>query len=130
MRIGISLVGAVAGAAIVAMTATFALGAANEEVKHVPLGGSLTGQTGDRYFGVYVPTRFGGVLTIKATSGTVEEIVGPDGRPRTNGEEIGSDQQGWYRFKVVNSEKDAPYSVHTAFVQTGLSKRLPWNFYY
>ncbi|WP_435008343.1 hypothetical protein P12x_005574 [Tundrisphaera lichenicola] len=130
MRIGIRLVGAVAGAAIVAMTATFALGAASEEVKHVPLGGSLTGQQGDRYFGVYVPTRFGGVLTIKASSGTVEEIVGPDGKTRKNGEEVGTDQQGWYRFKVGQVEPDSRYTVETSFVQLGLSKRLPWNFYY
>jgi len=131
MRIGIRLVGALAGAAIVAMTATMALAAsAIEEVKHVPLGGSLTGQVGERYFGVYVPTRFGGTLTIKATSGTVEEIVGPDGKPRKNGEEVGNDQQGWYRFKVVKPEQDAPYTIETTFEQVGLSSRQPWNFYY
>ena len=131
MRIGIRLIGAVTGAAIVAMTATIALGArAGDEVKHVPLGGSLTGQRGDRYFGVYVPTRFGGALTIKATSGTVEEIVGPDGKQRVNGQEIGNDQQGWYRFKVTTPDQDTPYSVETGFVQLGLSKRIPWNFYY
>src|SRR4051812_31889982 len=49
MRIGIRLAGALAGVSILAMVATIALGAAaSEEVKHVPLGGSLTGQTGDR----------------------------------------------------------------------------------
>src|ERR1700739_3861964 len=95
-----------------------------------PLGGSLTGQVGERYFGVYVPTRFGGTLTIKASSGTVEEIVGPDGRERGDGHESGSDQQGWYRFKVAGPEQDAPYPVETSFVQVGLSNRIPWNFYY
>ncbi len=113
------------------MVATVALGAgASEEVKHVPLGGSLTGQLGDRYYGVYVPTRFGGNLTITSSAGTVEEIVGPDGKPRNSGEEVGNDQQGWFRFKVAGAEKDQPYSVDTKFVQTGLSKRQPWNFYY
>jgi hypothetical protein len=131
MRIGIRLVGTVAGAAIVAMVATMALGAvAGEEVRHVPLGGSLTGQVGERYFGVYVPTRFGGTLTIKASSGAIEEIVGPDGKARINGQEVGNDQQGWYRFKVANSEKDQSYTVETSFVQVALSKSLPWNFYY
>src|SRR5947209_1268999 len=120
MRIGIRLVGALAGAAIVAMVATIAVGAgAVEEVRHVPLGGSLTGQVGERYFGVYVPTRFGGTLTIKASSGSVEEIVGPDGRARVNGQEVGNDQQGWYRFKVANLDKERPYSVETSFVQVG-----------
>jgi hypothetical protein len=131
MRIGIRLIGAVASTAVVAMTATFALGArASDEVRHVPLGGSLTGQVGDRYFGVYVPTRFGGVLTIKASSGTVEEIVGPDGRQRRNDQEVGNDQQGWFRFRIANPEPGQPYAVETTFVQLGLSNRLPWNFYY
>ena len=34
-----------------------------------PLGGSLDGQSGDHYYGVYVPTRFGGELKVKATDG-------------------------------------------------------------
>ncbi len=131
MRIGIRLVGGVAGAALVALATSVALGAAaSEVVKQVPLGGSLTGQVGERYFGVYVPTRFGGTLTIKASSGTVEEIVGPDGKPRKNSEEVGNDQQGWYRFKVASPEADARYSVESKFEQVGLSSRLPWNFYY
>ncbi len=131
MRIGNRLAGAMAGAAIVAMMATMALGAGpGEEVKHVPLGGSLTGQVGDRYFGVYVPTRFGGTLTIKASSGSVEEIIGPDGKDRKNAEEVGTDKQGWYRFKVVSADKDKPYTVDTSFVQVALSKRQPWSFYY
>ena len=130
MRIGFSLAGAVV-AVIVAVTATSAHGAmASEEVKHVPLGGALTGQVGDRYFGVYVPTRFGGNLTIKSSSGTVSEITGPDSKPRTNGDEIGNDQQGWFRFKVTGAEAERPYTVETSFVQTALSKRIPWNFYY
>ena len=132
MRIGIRLVGIIAGVLVVAMTAaTITVAAApSEEVKHVPLGGTLTGQTGDRYFGVYVPTRFGGNLTIIPSSGEVEEITGPDNKPKRNGEEIGDDQQGWYRFKVVNAEEGSTYSVETKFVQVGQSKRLPWNFYY
>ncbi len=130
MRIGIRLVGAVAGA-LVAMAATMTPAAgANEEVKHVPLGGSLTGQLGDRYFGVYIPTRFGGNLSITSTSGTVGEIVGPDGKERKNGDDVGDDHQGWFRFKVADAEKDHPYTVETKFVQTGLSRRQPWNFYY
>ena len=131
MRIGIRLVGAVASLAIVAMAAAMAGGAsAFEEVKHVPLGGSLTGQVGERYYGVYVPTRFGGTLTIKTTSGTIDEIVGPDGKPRKNGEEVGNDQQGWFRFKVAAPEQDARYTIETSFVQVAQSNRQPWNFYY
>jgi hypothetical protein len=94
----------------------------------VPLGGALEGQTGDRYYGVYVPTRFGGQLTIKTTAGTVDEIKGPDGRQRLNGHEVGDNQHGWYTFKV--SEASKPYAVTTTFVQVGQSLRKPWNFYY
>src|SRR5262245_27144849 len=47
---------------------------AAERVTTVPLGGSLQGQNGDRYFGVFVPTRFGGQLTIKSSLGKITEI--------------------------------------------------------
>ncbi len=132
MRIGFRLVGMIVGAALVAMVATTTAPAAGpgEEVKHVPLGGTLTGQTGDRYFGVYVPTRFGGNLTITPSSGTVEEIMGPDNKPRSNGDETGVDGQGWYRFKVAKADEGKPYSVETKFIQVAQSRRLPWNFYY
>src|SRR5579871_2355518 len=112
MRIGNRLVGRVAGAIVAVLTATSAPRAvADEQVQPVPLGGSLTGQKGDRYFGVYVPTRFGGVLTIKSTSGKVQAIKGPDGRERRNGEEVGTDKHGWYTFKVSEPEKDKSYAV-------------------
>ena len=51
-----------------------------EHVTTVPLGGSLDGQSGDRYFGVYVPTRFGGELKVKTTAGQVVELKGPERR--------------------------------------------------
>ncbi|WP_435019873.1 hypothetical protein TA3x_001524 [Tundrisphaera sp. TA3] len=132
MRIGISHVSLLSRAIVIAMAAMVAQGArAEEEVRHVPLGGSLTGQVGDRYYGVFVPTKFGGNLTIKASAGTVESITGPDGKARKNGEDVGtSNSQGWYTFKVTVPEKDARYTVETQFVQTALSSRLPWNYYY
>ena len=81
MRIGSRLGGAAAWAAIALVVAgTGAATGPQERVQPVPLGGSLTGQEGDRFFGVYVPTRYGGNLTINATDGEVGRIVGPDGR--------------------------------------------------
>ncbi len=131
MRIGNRLVGRVAGAIVAVLAATSAPRAvADEQVQPVPLGGSLTGQKGEKYFGVYVPTRFGGVLTVKSTSGKVQTIKGPDGRERKNGEEVGNDKHGWYTFKVAEPEKDKPYTVETTFVQAAQSTRQPWNFYY
>src|SRR4051812_45746477 len=65
MRIGNKLGGATAWAAVVAaLTALSAPAGAAERVQPVPLGGVTAEQTGDRGFGVYVPTRFGGVLTV------------------------------------------------------------------
>jgi uncharacterized protein (DUF2147 family) len=131
MRIGNRLVGMIAGAIVAVVTAASTSGVeAAEQVQPVPLGGSLTGQKGDKYYGVYVPTRFGGILSIKSTSGKVQEIKGPNGKERRNGEEVGTDQHGWYTFKVTDPEKDKAYKVETTFVQNGLSARQPWNFYY
>jgi hypothetical protein len=75
-----------------------------------------------------VPTRFGGELTIKTSSGNLSALKGPDGRERTNGGEVGVNAQGWYTFKVSGAEK--PYKIETTFIQVGQSIRKPWNFYY
>jgi hypothetical protein len=130
MRIGIRLGGCVIGAFFAFLG--MATGAqAAERVTTLPLGGSLAGQNGDHFFGVYIPTRFGGELTVKASSGKVVELKGPNGpieKPRTNGQEIGFDQQGWYSFRVVGAQN--PYTVETTFIQVGQSLKKPWNFYY
>ncbi len=99
-----------------------------ERVESVPLGGSLENQSGQRHFGVYVPTRFGGVLTIKVSTGIVGKIIGPDGRERSNGEDVGNEQNGWFTFRIAGAS--GPYSVETSLVQLGQSARTPWNFYY
>jgi hypothetical protein len=131
MRIRNGLVGRVAGSIVARIAVTSAPRAvADERVQPVILGGSLSGQKGEKHFGVYVPTRFGGVLEVKASSGKVEALKGPDGKDRRNGQEVGNDQHGWYTFKVASPDKDKPYTVETTFVQTGLSTRRPWNFYY
>ena len=80
MRIGNWLGGSVimALAAIHGMAATARTA---EHVTTVPLGGSLDGQSGDRYYGVYVPTRFGGELQVKTTSGKIVELKRPNGTP-------------------------------------------------
>ncbi len=99
-----------------------------EQVTSIPLGGTSSGENGDRYFGVYIPTRFGGELTIKASSGHVVELKGPKGQALTNGKEIGPDQEGWVTFKVKGAKPS--YTVETTFVQVGQSVKRPWNFYY
>jgi hypothetical protein len=129
MRIGNRLGGSVFWSIVVMISAPWAFGAtATERVVQVPLGGSLSDQSGDRHFGVYIPTRFGGELTLKTTSGTITKISGPDGRERQNGGDVGLNQQGWYTFDVTGATKS--YRVENAFVQVGQSARKTWNFYY
>ncbi|MEW4570560.1 hypothetical protein AB1L88_22080 [Tautonia sp. JC769] len=130
MRIGNGLRGAAVWA-VIALTVIPSVSRATapqERVQPVPLGGALSDQRGDRFYGVYIPTRYGGTLTVTASDGKVDRIVGPDGRPRTNGGEVGRDQHGWYTF-LISDAKDA-YTVTTKFVQVGEATRKPWNFYY
>lgn len=144
MRIGNRLGMVAAGAVIAALTATMARGADEaRRVQPVPLGGTLPDQSGNRYYGVYVPTKFGGLLTVAATSGKVGPIIGPDGRERANGAEVGLNAHGWYTFMVSaddrdkekdkrdkEKDKEKTYTLSTTFVQVGESTRKPWNYYY
>ena len=128
MRIGNWLGGSVIWALAATMSMAAGAGTA-EHVTTVPLGGSLDGQSGDHYYGVYVPTRFGGELKVKTTRGSGRRAQGTRrARPDVNGQDIGFDQQGWYTFKVEGAKK--PYTVETSFVQVGQSTKKPWNFYY
>lgn len=128
MRKGIRVGAWVAWAILSGFTAATVASTAADRVTPVPLGGSLSAQTGDRSFGVYVPTRFGGNLSVKSSAGTIEKLTGPDGRPRASGEEVGTDAHGWYTFKVVGA--DGPYTVSSEFVQLAQAAKMPWNYYY
>jgi hypothetical protein len=130
MRIG-NWLGVAALAVVVATTGVpRAVGADDpKHVQPVPLGGTLADQNGEKSFGVYVPTAFGGDLTVKTTAGQIGPIAGPDGKPRTNGQDVGMNAHGWYTF-TVKADKDKPYAVSTTFVQVAQSVRKPWNFYY
>jgi hypothetical protein len=129
MRSGIRILCVAVIWTFAALSAASAAAAAEaERVQPVPLGGSFAGVKEDAYYGVYVPTKFGGVLTIKTTAGTVSSIIGPDGRARINGEEVGMNQHGWYTFHIAGADK--PYTIDTTFVQVGMASRQPWNFYY
>ena len=130
MRIGSKLGrrAARAGFALCAILVAAITAVGSEQIQRVPLGDALKDQKGDHDFAVYVPTRFGGVLTAQTTSGNIDNITGPDGRARTNGGEVGDNQQGWYTFRVKAADK--PYTVETTFVQVGQATKMPWNFYY
>ena len=81
MRIGKRFAGAVASSIAAGVFAIVTMGAAAERVQPVPLGGSLGDQSGDKSFGVYVPTKFGGVLSIKTSilrQGTTYSLLASD----------------------------------------------------
>src|SRR5262249_14861940 len=129
MRIGNRLSGALVWAMVATAAASVSAQAGMaERGQPGPLRGNLSEQEGDRHFGVYVTTTHGGNVTIKTTSGTVSQILGPDGRERQNGQDVGRNQHGWYSFVVTGVTKS--YTVETSFVQVGESVRKPWNFYY
>ena len=81
MRIGIRLGGSVTWALIAVLGVTVAAQAA-DRVTTISLGGALENQSGDHHFGVYVPTRFGGELTVQTSDGKVVELKGPNGLER------------------------------------------------
>jgi hypothetical protein len=119
------------GSAIWVLVATSNLAASAGTAEHVttvPLGASLGGQSGDRHYCVYVPTRFGGELKVTVTAGQVVDLKGPKGAARINGQEVGIDQHGWHTFKVEGAK--IPYAIETSFIQVGQSTKRPWNFYY
>jgi hypothetical protein len=64
MRVGFNLCGAMAWA-LLAFSAPAREVSAAGQVRPVPLSGSLDRQIGDGSYGVYVPTRHGGILTIR-----------------------------------------------------------------
>src|SRR5262249_50741643 len=99
-----------------------------ERVITIPLGVASNVQTGAHYFGVYIPTRFGGELRIKASSRQVVEMKLANGQKLTNGQDVGLDHHGWVTFKVEGAKQS--YTVETTLIQVGQSLKKPWNFYY
>ena len=95
-------------------------------IEKLPLGKSLT-RTSPSFFKVYVPTKWGGKLTIGKTAGTITDLKNPDGLPYISGSEIGTDKQGWFTFCIPNSSS---YTVTNSFQQIGEAAKRPWDFYY
>ncbi|HEX2952049.1 MAG TPA: hypothetical protein VHV83_21145 [Armatimonadota bacterium] len=90
----------------------------------IPLGDSVTA-SGPDAFRVYVPTKWGGTLTIRTTAGTIDGLHNAStGMAYTNGGQIGQNQQGWYVFKV-NGATD--YTVSNTFTQQRAVSRKPWT---
>ena len=96
-------------------------------ISKVPLGGTVHGTTNGQQFKVFVPTKWGGVLTVATTSGTSAELKYPDGSTFQNGHDTGENKHGWYKFLVSGSTS---YTVSASFLQEGQATRRPWNFYW
>ena len=94
----------------------------------VPLGNSISGTGEIDCYKIYVPTKWGGILTITTTQGTIADLKYPNGTAYANGTEIGENKHGWYTFKVTGALKK--YEVSNTFLQTGKSKIIPYNFFY
>jgi len=97
------------------------------DVQKVPLGGSVAAPCEAGCFRVYVPTKWGGVLNIQTTGGTITDLKYPDQTPYTNNTETGEDKHGWYTFRVTGA---ANYTVSVDFVQVGVATTIPWNGWY
>ena len=96
--------------------------------RKVPLGGYITSTADPGHFRVYMPTKWGGVLTVFAyPNGNISAMRYPDGSPFTNGTETGENKQGWYTFVATGSTN---YEVHAVLLQTGQAATRPWNFYW
>ena len=105
-------------------------GRRRSESSQSPWADTLANQSGDQHFGVYVPTRFGGELTVKTTDGKVVNAwSAPTARSVSNGQEVGVNQQGWYTFKVAGAGASLTRSRRRSS-RSAQSTRKPWNFYY
>ena len=64
-------------------------------MEKLPLGQALT-RSSPGFFKVYVPTRWGGKLTITNTAGTITDLRSPIGVPFANGTTTPVGRHGWY----------------------------------
>ena len=119
MRIGNRLGIAAIGACLAAMSVTSGTAAdAAKRVQPVPLGGSISGQSGELQFGVYVPTRFGGVLTVTTTEGKVRGVTAvQQGEVRRQAQRRGVATDEAVRHRMKGPAGDPPGA--TAGVRAG-----------
>lgn len=85
--------------------------------------------TKESAFKTYVPTKWGGVLTISTTAGTIKNVKYPDGSAYATDTETGKDKQGWYTFRVTGAQT---YTVSCTFYQEGEVPEAskPWNAWF
>lgn len=104
-----------------------------ETVSKLPLGGSkeVTDVSDPQLYKIYVPSRWGGMLTVTTNNGWVE-LYYPDADTKVvdvNSEishAIREGNHGWYYVKHYGANS---YTISNAFVEEGgaLAERKPWN---
>jgi len=102
------------------------------EIPKIPLGGGESGKGDGATYKIYVPTRWGGTLTVTDTTGKVG-LYYPD--PQTNiaspkavnEYEVPLDKHGWY---YVKHHGEGSFTIENTFVQEGEADKRPWNFWY
>lgn len=95
----------------------------------LPLGAAARPATSPACYELYVPTRWGGLLTVEAEAGTAalyrddpdRPIAGPAARLE---HPIGLDEQGWYRLLLLDA---AGAAAELRFEQRGEAAVPPWN---
>lgn len=110
----------------------------------LPLGGSVDGKRQPGLFRVYVPSGYGGKLTLETSAGRIE-VRDPKGQPArdASGQPVAAARKvefevplgghGWYGLVVTGA---ATYRLSSRFVIEGNSRDAdgsliaPWHFYY
>jgi len=101
------------------------------------LGGTIPNVTQSGCYKVYVPSRWGGILSVTSAPTVptmpqqffVVDLHDGKGKPYVNGTDSGfsDDHHGWYTFAVVGV---GVANVANTFIEAGEASIHPWNFYY
>jgi hypothetical protein len=94
--------------------------------QEIPLGeaSAIEAPPGRHLYKVYVPTRYGGKLSVLSENGIISIHNGNHITELGNHYEVKEDEHGWYYLKVNCSTDDW---IGTQFVQTGQADKIPWN---
>jgi hypothetical protein len=93
----------------------------------LPLGDALETQKDPEVFKLYVPTRWGGKLEVTCAACTQVEIHDPHGEPFASRDDVGLDNQGFFKVEISGPVGS---TVKNKFTQLGYANKRPWNFYW
>ncbi|MFO0872737.1 MAG: thrombospondin type 3 repeat-containing protein [Phycisphaerales bacterium] len=91
------------------------------EPTEVALGSETAGAGDPACYRVYVPTTYGGALTVATSAGEVTDLKGPDGKAYENKSNAGTGRHGYYTFTIKGA---ANYVIETTFSEQRSLKRM------